>query len=178
MSSRHCSRPAALPAVTDTDHLNKRYKMKLMTLAAIAAITAAAVTAAQAHDGEYAAGRPGDPKQPARTVTVIMQDDANGMRYVPDRIEVKRGEQVRFVLENKGALKHEFTLATMHDNKMHGAMMMKSPDMTHDDPNAKSVEPGQSAEILWRFDKTGTFEFACLIPGHYEAGMHGIASVK
>lgn len=151
--------------------------MKLNSLAAVAALMAS-LAAAHAHDGEYSAGEPGDPKKPARTVTVIMQEDASGMRYVPDRIDVKRGEQVRFILQNKGALKHEFTLATMQDNKKHGAIMMKFPDMEHDDPNAKSIEPGKSAEVLWRFDKTGTFEFACLIPGHYEAGMHGTASVK
>lgn len=151
--------------------------MKLKSLAAVAAIMAG-LAAAHAHDGEYSAGEPGDPTKPARTVTVVLQDDANGMRYVPDRIEVKRGEQVRFVLQNQGALKHEFTLATMQDNKKHSAIMMKFPDMEHDDPNAKSIEPGKSAEILWRFDKAGTFEFACLIPGHYEAGMHGTASVK
>jgi uncharacterized cupredoxin-like copper-binding protein len=151
--------------------------MKLTTLAAIAA-TAFGIAAAQAHDGEFSAGRPGDPKKPARTVTVTMHDDANGMHYVPDRLEVKRGEQVRIIIENKGVLKHEFTLATMQDNKKHGALMMKFPDMEHDDPNAKSVEPGKSAEILWHFNKGGTFEFACLIPGHYEAGMHGTASVK
>jgi len=151
--------------------------MKLTTLVAIAAI-AFGIAAAQAHDGEFSAGRPGDSKKPARTVTVTMHDDAGGMRYVPDRLEVKRGEQIRFIIENKGALKHEFTLASMQDNKKHGALMMKFPDMEHDDPNAKSIEPGKSAEILWRFDKTGTFEFACLIPGHYEAGMHGTASVK
>ncbi|MBS0245953.1 MAG: cupredoxin family protein [Proteobacteria bacterium] len=151
--------------------------MKLKYLVAVAAIIAG-IPAAQAHDGEFSAGRPGDPKKPARTVTVTMHDDAIGMHYVPDRIEVKRGEQVRIVIENKGVLKHEFTLATMQDNKKHGALMMKFPDMEHDDPNAKSIEPGKSAEILWRFDKSGTFEFACLIPGHYEAGMHGTASVK
>ncbi len=151
--------------------------MKLKCLVAVAAIVTG-LSAAHAHDGEYSAGKPGDPTKPARTVTVIMQDDANGMRYVPDRIEVKRGEQVRIIIENKGALKHEFTLATMQDNKKHRAIMMKFPDMEHDDPNAKSIEPGKSAEILWRFNKTGTFEFACLIPGHYEAGMHGTASVK
>ena len=152
--------------------------MKFITLAAMAAMATAGIIAAQAHDGEFSAGRPGDPKKPARIVTVTMHDDANGMRYVPDRLEVKRGEQVRIIIENKGALKHEFTLATVQDNKKHGALMMKFPDMEHDDPNAKSVEPGKSAEILWRFSKSGTFEFACLIPGHYEAGMHGTASVK
>ena len=56
--------------------------------------------------------------------------------------------------------------------------MKKYPDMEHDDPNAKSVDPDKRAEILWRFTKAGTFEFACLIPGHREAGMHGTVNVK
>ncbi len=107
-----------------------------------------------------------------------MSDD-NGMKiHVPDHVDVKKGEQVHFVIQNKGALKHEFMLASVADNDKHAKLMMKYPDMEHDDPNAKSVDPGKSAEILWRFSKGGTFEFACLIPGHREAGMHGTVTVK
>ena len=64
------------------------------------------------------------------------------------------------------------------DNDKHAELMKKYPDMEHDDPNAKSVDPGKTAEILWRFSKAGEFEFACLIPGHKEAGMHGFVHVK
>jgi uncharacterized cupredoxin-like copper-binding protein len=56
--------------------------------------------------------------------------------------------------------------------------MEKSPDMAHEEPNGRHVEPRRTAEILWRFTKAGTFEFACLIPGHYEAGMKGAIVVK
>lgn len=152
--------------------------MKPTTIAAALAVIVVGLSAAHAHDKDFSAGTPGDPKKPARTVVVSMHDDNGTMRYEPNRIAVKKGEQVRFVLENKGVLKHEFTLASVVENKKHAAVMMKFPDMEHDDPNAKSVEPGKSSEILWRFSKTGSFEFACLIPGHYEAGMHGTASVK
>jgi uncharacterized cupredoxin-like copper-binding protein len=75
-------------------------------------------------------------------------------------------------------LKHEFVLASVADNDKHARMMMKNPDMDHDDPNAVSAKPGESVEMLWRFDKAGTFEFACLIPGHREAGMRGTVGVK
>lgn len=152
--------------------------MKMTRLAAAVAIGMAGSSAAFAHDKDFSAGTPGDPKKPARTVVVSMHDDNGAMRYEPNRVEVKKGEQIRFVLENKGVLKHEFTLASVAENKKHAAVMMKFPDMEHDDPNAKSIEPGKTSEILWRFSKSGTFEFACLIPGHYEAGMHGAASVK
>ncbi|HEX2539025.1 MAG TPA: cupredoxin family protein [Pseudolabrys sp.] len=139
----------------------------------------ATIGLAAAHEGEhFSAGVPGNAKKPARTVTVVMSDDEGAMKFTPDRLEVKKGEQVRFVIQNKGALKHEFMLASVKDNDKHAEMMKKFPDMEHDDPNAKSVDPGKTAEMVWRFTKTGTFEFACLIPGHREAGMHGSVTVK
>ena len=153
--------------------------MKKLSLIAAAALLLDSTSIAVAHDAEhFSAGQPGNPKKPARTVTVIMSDSDGTMRFSPDRLNVKKGEQVRFVIQNKGELKHEFTLATVEDNNKHAALMQKYPDMEHDDPNAKSVDPGKTAEILWRFSKSGTFEFACLIPGHREAGMHGTVAVK
>jgi len=149
-----------------------------LTAGAAVALAIAALPAA-AHDADhYSAGVPGNAKKPAHTVTVVMTDGDGTMKFTPDRLDVKKGEQVRFIIENKGALKHEFTLASVKDNDKHAEMMKKFPDMEHDDPNAKSVDPGKTAEIVWRFTKVGTFEFACLIPGHREAGMHGSITVK
>ena len=153
--------------------------MKKLISAFAAAALLATIGLAAAHEGEhFSAGVPGNAKKPARTVTVVMSDDEGAMKFTPDRLEVKKGEQVRFVIQNKGALKHEFMLASVKDNDKHAEMMKKFPDMEHDDPNAKSVDPGKTAEMVWRFTKTGTFEFACLIPGHREAGMHGTVTVK
>ena len=153
--------------------------MKIIrTILAVALLTGASL-AASAHEGEhFSAGVPGNPKKPARTVTVIMNDGDGTMKFAPDHLDVKKGEQIHFIIENKGALKHEFMLASVKDNDKHAEMMKKFPDMEHDDPNAKSVDPGKTADILWRFTKVGTFEFACLIPGHREAGMHGFVTVK
>lgn len=147
-------------------------------IAAALIMSVASLGAANADSGHFSAGKPGNPKKPARTVAVIMHDDNGTMRFEPARLEVKKGEQIRFVIENKGVLKHEFILASVKENKKHAELMKKFPHMEHDDPNSKSVEPGKTAEILWQFTKAGTFEFACLIPGHYEAGMRGSATVK
>ena len=150
-----------------------------LTTAAIAIILGAAMFGAAAHEAEhFSAGEPGNPKKPARIVTVIMREGDGAMQFVPERVDVKKGDQIRFIIQNKGVLKHEFTLASVEDNNKHAELMKKYPDMEHDDPNAKSVDPGKSSEILWRFSKSGTFEFACLIPGHREAGMHGTVTVK
>jgi uncharacterized cupredoxin-like copper-binding protein len=136
--------------------------------------------AAIAHEGEhFSAGEPGTLKKPARTVLVTMKETDDGkMVFMPDKLDVKRGEQVRFVVFNSGQLTHEFMLASKADNDKHAALMRKYPDMEHDDPNGKTIQPGQKAEIVWKFSKAGTFEFACLIPGHREAGMLGNVSVK
>lgn len=100
------------------------------------------------------------------------------MVFVPERVEVKRGEQIRFMLRNDGELEHEFVLATTEENIKHAEDMKKNPEMEHDDPNAKRLAPKRAGEIVWRFSKAGTFEFGCLIPGHREAGMIGTVIVK
>jgi uncharacterized cupredoxin-like copper-binding protein len=132
------------------------------------------------HDHEtFAAGEPGDRSKPVRTVEVTMLDTDNGkMVFVPDMVTVRPGEQIRFQIYNKGRTAHEFMLDSAQHNARHKLAMQKNPEMQHDDPNGKTLDPDQSAEILWRFSKPGTFEFACLIPGHYEAGMHGSIAVK
>ncbi len=126
----------------------------------------------------FSAGEPGDPKKPFRTVQVTMQEGDGTMSYSPKTLDVKRGEQIKFVIVNGGQLPHEFILADEKDNLKHAALMQKFPDMQHDDPNGKNLEPKAKSEILWRFSKVGTFEYSCLIPGHREAGMTGKITVK
>jgi uncharacterized cupredoxin-like copper-binding protein len=128
--------------------------------------------------GDFSAGEPGNPKRPAQTMLVIMREGDGKMMFVPDRVEVRKGDQVRFILRNNGLLDHEFVLATTEENLKHAEEMKKNPEMEHDDPNARRVAPRRTSEIVWRFTKPGQFEFGCLIPGHREAGMTGIVIVK
>jgi len=130
------------------------------------------------HGDETAYGKPGDPKKPARTVQVVMSERDGKMAFIPDRVEVRRGEQVRFQLRNNGELDHELVLATLEENLKHAVEMQKNPDMEHDDPNAKRLAPKKTGEIVWAFTKAGEFDFSCLIPGHREAGMTGKIIVK
>ena len=99
------------------------------------------------------------------------------MRFTPSQIRVKRGETIRFVVKNSGQLKHEFNLGTEKDLKAHYELMKKFPEMEHDEPNIASVAPGGTGEVVWQFTKAGTVSFACLHPGHYEAGMKGQVKV-
>jgi uncharacterized cupredoxin-like copper-binding protein len=122
----------------------------------------------------FSAGEPGNPKRPARTITVEMSE----MSFSPSTIMVKRGEQIRFVIRNVGTEDHEFLLATTAENLKHAEAMRKNPDMEHADPNGVRLAPKKSAEILWRFTKKGTFEYSCLIPDHRDYGMIGTVVVN
>lgn len=130
------------------------------------------------HDESFSAGEPGDPKNPSRIVAISMRDDDGKMSFVPDKVEVRVGEQIKFVIQNKGVLDHEFVLASTAENLKHAEAMKKNPDMEHDDPNAKRVAPEKKDEIVWKFTKKGTFEYGCLIPGHRESGMLGTVVVN
>lgn len=100
------------------------------------------------------------------------------MEFIPNRVEVRRGDQVKFMLRNNGELDHEIVLGTLEDNLKHAEEMRKNPDMEHDDPNAKRLAPKKTGEILWKFTKVGEFDFSCLIPGHRESGMFGTVVVR
>jgi uncharacterized cupredoxin-like copper-binding protein len=137
-------------------------------------------------------GVKGEASAVSRTVEVNMVDNF----YEPEVISVSTGETIRFKIKNSGELVHEFNIGTAamhadHQKEMmmmveHGALeadrinhdMMKmdmggGKTMTHDDPNSVLLEPGQEAEIIWKFSDPVQLEFACNVPGHYEAGMMG-----
>lgn len=151
----------------------------MISAAAVAVLmTAGTALAGPGHGGERAYGAPGDPKKLARTVQITMKEGDGKMMFIPNIVEVKRGEQIRFTMRNSGALDHELVLATLEENLKHAVEMKKNPDMEHDDPNAKRLAPSKSGDIVWRFTKAGEFDFSCLIPGHREAGMTGKIIVK
>ncbi len=115
-------------------------------------------------------GIAGDAKAVKRTIEIRMTDN---MRFTPDSIEVRQGETIRFVHTNNGAVMHEFVLGTKAELDEHAALMKKFPGMEHDEPYMAHVAPGKKGEIVWTFNRHGEFDFACLLPGHYEAGMVG-----
>lgn len=152
-------------------------KSQIVVAAAVLAVMLpASLGRALAHDNHasYAAGEPGDPKKPSREIVVEMGDRF----YQPSKFEVKRGEQIRFMLRNDGHEDHEFLLATTEANLKHAEAMKKNPGMEHAEPNGIQLAPKKSGEIVWKFTKAGTFEFSCLIEGHREDGMTGTVVVK
>jgi uncharacterized cupredoxin-like copper-binding protein len=105
-------------------------------------------------------------------------DMADTMRFDPADLVVGRNETVRFVVHNRGATMHEMVIGTPDDLAEHAALMKRFPDMVHDAPHMAHVQPGATGEIVWRFNRAGTFQFACLAPGHFEAGMVGRVVVR
>lgn len=147
--------------------------MKMKILSFILALGLAVfVASAEAHGPEEHAayGEPGNAKSVNRTITVVMSDE---MRFDPNNITVKRGQTIRFVVKNGGTIRHEMMIGTIEELQEHAKLMQQFPEMEHDDPNAVSVDPGKTAEMVWKFTNPGNFDFACLVPGHYESGMKG-----
>jgi len=115
-------------------------------------------------------GIAGEPAKVNRTITITMGDD---MRFTPAQVKVRLGQTVRVVAVNRGKLMHEIVIGTPDELRAHAKMMEKHPNMEHDEPYMAHVEPGKRGQIVWTFNRAGTFEFACLIPGHFQAGMMG-----
>jgi uncharacterized cupredoxin-like copper-binding protein len=120
-------------------------------------------------------GIAGEAKLARRSITVSMLDT---MRFSPASIAVKQGETIRFIIKNTGQVMHEFVIGTKKENDEHAALMLKFPNMEHDEPYMAHVPPGKTGEIVWTFNKPGEFDFACLIAGHYQAGMRGTIKVS
>jgi uncharacterized cupredoxin-like copper-binding protein/Cu/Ag efflux protein CusF len=122
------------------------------------------------HDSGEAIGKAGEASAVNRTINISMNDK---MRFYPSSIRVKNGETIKFVISNEGKIKHEMVLGSSKELREHAALMQKFPEMVHADANMASVAPGGRGEMIWQFTKAGTVNFACLQPGHMQAGMVG-----
>lgn len=115
-------------------------------------------------------GIAGDATAAKRTIRISMTDK---IRFVPDTFDVKEGETIRVVLKNEGKMLHEMVIGSRKELDEHAALMLRFPDMEHEEPYMAHVPPGETGEIVWTFNRAGDFDFACLIAGHYQAGMTG-----
>ena len=119
-------------------------------------------------------GIAGDAQAVQRTITLRMTDD---MRFTPDHLTIKQDETLRLRVENQGQILHEVVLGTPSTLEEHAQMMVKFPTMEHDEPYMAHVAPGKTGDLLWQFNRAGNFDFACLIAGHFQAGMRGTITV-
>ena len=161
-----------------------KYKVTLNLIAVCALLTGSG--AVIAHQDKHAPGNSvvkkeqkswgiaGDVKAVTRSITVSMSDT---MRFNPTQMNIKQGETIRFVIKNAGKVMHEMVLGTQKDLDDHAALMLKFPGMEHDEPYMAHVGPGKTGQIIWTFNRAGNFDFACLIAGHYQAGMVGKINV-
>ncbi len=140
-------------------------------------VIAHAAMAAGQHAGGHADAAIGEAGKAAQVTRTVQIDMSDAMRFTPSSIDAKQGETIRFVIRNSGKVKHELVLGTERELKEHYEVMKKFPEMEHDDPNMVTVAPGKTGQVIWKFSKAGKIDFACLQPGHYEAGMKGAVAV-
>lgn len=159
------------------------FKPTVLASTFLAAVLMAAASGAAAHTDDKhkksagpvkkeqkAWGIAGAARAAKRTIEITMTDN---MRFTPDRIEIKQGEVVRFVIRNNGKMLHEMVIGTKKELEEHAALMVKFPTMEHEEPYMAHVKAGGKAEMIWNFNRPGDFDFACLIAGHYQGGMVG-----
>ena len=151
--------------------------MKTPLLTLVLAFAPVVASAAGTHSGGHGMTI-GESAQaePTRTVTIRMLEPDQGEDFYvfePRELSFKSGETVRLHIVNDGEVEHEFVMDTPTSIAEHKVMMEKFPEMEHDEPNAVRLQPGEEAEILWTFGEEGIYEFACLLIGHYDGGMHG-----
>jgi uncharacterized cupredoxin-like copper-binding protein len=167
-------------------NLFRRRSVFLFALAPLAGLLPRLASAHAAHHGSGAAAGPvvkeqkpwgiaADVTEARRSIEIRMTDN---MRFTPSHIDLREGDIVRLRAVNRGKVMHEIVIGTREELQAHAELMKKHPDMEHEEPYMAHVSPGRRGDIVWHFNRPGDFEFACLIPGHFEAGMRGTIRVK
>ena len=179
------------------------YHHRLLILAAVVMLPMGAAFADAGHGAGSpsapSSGATGKPSEVTRTVTVVMRDTVFDKR----EIDIRPGETVRFILKNEGEFLHEFNIGSPHSHAKHQKEMMQMMEMgmltatgvdgakmnmphggmgnsamKHDDANSVLVRSGETKELIWKFAKSPGLEYACNLPGHYQAGMVGRFKIK
>lgn len=148
----------------------------LSTIATAFALGLALVTSSFADAGHNHGQKPdgyGEPGSPSKITRTIQLNASDDMRFSAADLKIRKGETIRFVVTNVGKVRHEFSLGTEQELMEHYEQMKKFPDMVHEEPNKVTIDPGQKGEVIWKFTHLGVVHFACLHPGHYDAGMKG-----
>jgi uncharacterized cupredoxin-like copper-binding protein len=121
-------------------------------------------------------GRPGDPADADRTVEITQLDT---FRFEPSDVALEMGETVTFNVTNDGQTPHEFVLGDEMFQQEHASEMQDmGGELMPDEPNAITVQPGETKSLTWTFAETGTLEFGCHVPGHFAQGMVGTIEVS
>jgi len=142
-------------------------------------------------------GSKGNESDITRVIKVVMYDNY----YEPSSFHIKKGETIKFEVENAGMLVHEFNIANKMMHMKHQPEMVKMAEngillafsidkekmkkmakmdksMGHSHSNSVLLEPKQKGDIIWKFDNAVNIEVACNVPGHYQAGMIAKVNIK
>jgi uncharacterized cupredoxin-like copper-binding protein len=126
--------------------------------------------------GTFAWGEPAEAGEADRVIEIAMSDQ---LRFEPASVEVRVGETVTFRVTNAGVIPHDFTLGDEETQDEHEAEMVAGgmSGMGHDEPNTASLDPGEDADLTWRFTQAGSIRYGCHLTGHYAAGMFGTITI-
>ena len=116
-------------------------------------------------------------KQTAIEVKVSLSNNANELKFFPDRFTFESGKRYKLLLINTSGMKHYFTSKDFADavwtqNVVAGNVEVKG--------NIRELELRPNTTAAWTFIpiKSGTYELHCAIADHSEAGMRGLITIQ
>ena len=154
--------------------------MRLASVLLLGAGLAFGAATAYGHGADVKFGVPGKANaKNARVLNISVDETADGkMTYTPATVDVKRGETIHFVVVNHGKATHDFFVGPEQLIDEHVEEVKKNPNTDMDDPSWIRVKAGDTGNLVWRFTVKGDFDYASVLPGEIEAGLHGTISVK
>ncbi|MBI5029299.1 MAG: cupredoxin domain-containing protein [Chloroflexi bacterium] len=111
----------------------------------------------------------------AQQVTIQVSE----FSYQPATIEVLVGQPVKLTLQNKGSVEHDWAIQKIPviDVREAGQGGHNMGGTTTPDLHVSALN-GKSAELVFTPTRAGTYQVACTVAGHKEAGMVGTLIVK
>lgn len=156
--------------------------MRKTLLALALGLTTTTAFAAGEHGGSHATVSEAD-------IDRTIRFEAGDMWFDPEGLDIVAGETIKFEIVNTGNLEHEFVIGDAEAQEAHRKMMLEMSgghgdgghgghDMAEGEHGGSmpsvTIAPGETAELVWTApENVDGLEYACNIPGHYEAGMSG-----
>ncbi|MGL5192480.1 MAG: cupredoxin domain-containing protein [Chroococcales cyanobacterium] len=115
--------------------------------------------------------------QSVTEIKVSLGNQANELKFFPDRLDFVAGKQYKLVLDNPSPQKHYFTAKDFADASYSSkveAGKVEIKGAIHE----LELKPTAEAEWILTPLKPGTYQLRCTIPGHTEAGMTGTITIS
>lgn len=101
----------------------------------------------------------------AQEIPIFLHETAGGLHLVPEIVNAKVGDTLKFTVTNSGESPHNFKVCGDGESPLESC--------TDTWGFSGMIQPNATAIVSATPTKAGTFDYYCYIPGHKGAGMAG-----